>query len=162
MKKAPDRKQDESKKIAELKKQNEEYLDRLKRLQAEFENFQKRVEKERAEFHEYSAGALIRKIIDVVDNIERAIASWKSDNLKDEHVRGLEMIYKNFYKTLEGEGLRSINVINEQFDPCKHEIINKMKSDKPEGAIIEEVQRGYMFKDKVLRHAKVIISAGGQ
>ena len=160
MKKATDKKPRENKKLEELQKLNEEYFDRLKRLKAEFDNYQKRMEKEKAEFKEYASSAVIKKLLDILDNFERAIGSFKNDGVKDEHVHGLEMVYKNVYKTLEEEGLKAMSTLNEKFDPYKHEVVSKMKSDKPEGTVIEELQKGYMFKSKVLRHAKVIISAG--
>lgn len=158
--KKPAEKKSTDKTNEDLKKQNQEYLDRLQRLQAEFENYQKRIEKEKAEFKEYATAQLIRKFVDVIDAMERAIDSWKTDGLKDEHVKGLEMIYKNFYKSLEEEGLKAITTMNEQFDPYKHEVVGKQKSDQPENTIIKEVQKGYICKDRVLRHAKVIISTG--
>ena len=98
--KPPAEKKAKEKGTEDLKKQNEEYLDRLKRLQAEFENFQKRVEKERTEFRSYSNSEIIRKFLDIVDNFERALNSFKESKVNDEHVKGLEMIYKNFYSLL--------------------------------------------------------------
>ncbi len=146
--------------VEDLKKQNEEYLDRLKRLQAEFENYQKRVEKEKLDFRSYSNSEIMRKLLDVVDNFERAINAFRESKVNDEHVRGLEMMYKSFYSVLESEGLKPIIAINEKFDPYKHEVVSKAKSDKPEGAVIEEIQKGYMLNGRVLRHTKVIISTG--
>jgi len=158
--KPPAEKKAKEKGIEDIKKQNEEYLDRLKRLQAEFENFQKRVEKERNEFRSYSSSEIIRKLLDIVDNFERALNSFKESKVNDEHVKGLEMIYNNFYSLLESEGLKPIVAINEKFDPYRHEVVSKIKAEKPEGAVIEEIQKGYMLNGRVLRHAKVIISAG--
>lgn len=153
-------KKTKNKSLEDLKKQNEEYLDRLKRLQAEFENFQKRVEKEKGDFKSYSTSDLMRKLLDVVDNFERAINAFKESKGNDEHVKGLEMIYQNLYGVLEAEGLKPVHALHEKFDPYRHEVISKTKSEKPEGTVIEEIQKGYMLKDKVLRHTKVIISAG--
>lgn len=162
MKKHKEMSQSKEKSLDLLEKQNKEYLEHLQRLQAEFENYQKRIEREKAEQAKYSASSIIKKFLNILDDIRRALESWKKDNLKDEHTNGLEMVYKNFYKILEEEGLRTMDCVDKKFDPYMHEVVTKIKSDKPEGTILEETQKGYLLKDKVIRHAKVIISAGEQ
>jgi len=133
----------------------EEMTDTLKRLQAEFENYKKRVEKEKAEFVKYSHAGLIARILPVIDSFELAL---KNAGDREKFVDGMKMIYAQLYSALEAEGLRPIKASGEQFDPYKHEVLLKEESDKPEGTILEEFQKGYMLNDKVLRFSKVKIS----
>lgn len=132
-------------KIAEL-------TDSLKRLQAEFENFKKRRDKEEEEKRQYINAGLIEKMLPVIDAFELAI---KQKNSK-EFAKGIEMIYLKLISILEKEGLRPINVLNKPFDPYKCEVLMQQEvGEEKEGIVIEEFQKGYMLKDRVLRHAKV-------
>jgi len=133
----------------------EELTDTLKRLQAEFENFKKRIDKEKLEFVKYAHSDLIAGILPVLDSFEMAL---KNTNDKEKFAEGIKMIYAQFYSMLESEGLKPIKAIGEKFDPYKHEVLLKEESDKPEGTILEEFQKGYMLNDKVIRHSKVKIS----
>ena len=125
-----------------------EYLDTLQRLQAEFENYQKRIEKEQAIFRKYAKEDLILKLLDVLDNFERA-------NIKDE---GIKLIEKQIKSIIEQESVTEIK--NENFDPNFHEAIIKEKSEKKEGTILEVLQKGYKLHDKVIRASKVKVSGG--
>lgn len=143
-----DKKKDEKdKKIAEL-------TDVLQRLQAETENYRKRCEKENSEFKEYAKAEIIEKILPILDSFELALKN--SDN-KGEFVKGVELIYSQLFDLMEKEGLKKIKASGERFDPHKHEVLLSEKTDKEEedDKIVEELQKGYMFKDKVLRYAKV-------
>ena len=119
----------------------EEMTDTLKRLQAEFVK--------------YSHAGLIARILPVIDSFELAL---KNAGDREKFVDGMKMIYAQLYSALEAEGLRPIKASGEQFDPYKHEVLLKEESDKPEGTILEEFQKGYMLNDKVLRFSKVKIS----
>ena len=152
-KKEPDL--DLKKQFEEKNKKIEELTDTLKRLQAEFENYKKRIEKEKSEFAKYSSAMTIERLLPVLDSFEMAI---KHTNEKEKFVQGIKMIYAQFVSTLEGLGLRPIKTDGEQFDPYKHEVLLKEESEKPDGAILEELQKGYMFHDRVLRFSKVKIS----
>lgn len=138
----------EEEKIAEL-------TETLQRLQAEFENYKKRIEKEKAEFVKYAKAELIQRLLPTLDTFEIALKSTK-DNEK--FVKGMEMVYAQFVSTLQSEGLKPIEAIGKKFDPYLHEVMLKEKSDKDEGIVLEELQKGYMLNDKVLRHSKVKIS----
>jgi molecular chaperone GrpE len=132
----------------------EEITNDLKRLQAEFENYKKRVEKECGQFREYSKADVIRKLLPIIDSFELALKNTKDH---DEFVKGVELIYSNLYSLLREEGLEPISAKG-KFDPYLHEVLLSEQSDKEDDTILEELQKGYRFKDKVLRHTKVKVA----
>jgi molecular chaperone GrpE len=141
--------------LEEKAKEAEEYLTQVKYLQADFDNFKKRVEKEKVDWVKFASGRVVTSLIDVMENMERALDSAKQTE-NDDLIKGLELIYLQFKEVLEKEGLQPIESIGEVFDPTKHEVM--MCEDQEgveEDCIIEEFQRGYMLHDKVLRHSKV-------
>lgn len=133
----------------------EELTDTLQHLQAEFENYKKRVDKEKVEFVKYAKADLVGKLLPLLDAFEIAMNSTSD---KENFVQGIEMVYSQLISALEAEGLRPIDTLGKKFDPFYHEVMLKQKSDKEEGLILEELQKGYMFGDKILRHSKVKIS----
>ena len=139
----------------ENQKTIEELTDTLKRLQAEFENYKKRIDREKIEFTKYAHASVIADMLPVLDSFEIAL---KNMNDKEKFVEGIKIIFAQFHSILEAEGLKPIKTDNEKFDPYKHEVLMKEESDKPEGTILEEFQKGYMLNDKVLRFSKVKIS----
>ena len=143
------------KELRQKDKTIEELTDTLKRLQAEFENYGKRSQKERAEFAKYAGAVCIEKLLPVLDSFEMAV---KNTTDKEKFVQGVKMIYAQFVAALESTGLKPIKAQGEQFDPYRHEVLLKEESEKPEGLILEELQKGYMFQDKVLRFSKVKVS----
>jgi len=150
-----DEKENLSKQLEEKQKTIEELTDTLKRLQAEFENYKKRIDKEKAEFVKFAHADVIAEMLPVLDSFEIAL---KNTNDKEKFIEGIKIIYAQFHSILEAEGLKPIKAVNEKFDPYKHEVLMKEESDKPEGTILEEFQKGYMLNDGVLRHSKVKIS----
>ncbi len=139
------RKSDEHKRLAE------EYRETLQRVQAEFENYKKRAEKEFAQRNEYASAALVRKILPVLDSFELAIKNCNSN--PEKFKKGVELVYAQLYSALESEGLRAIKAVGEKFDPYKHEAL--MQEEAEEEKVLEELQKGYMFKEAVIRHSKV-------
>ena len=137
--------------------QQENYLEQLQRLQAEFENYQKRVQKEEAEKKKYASTALLQKLLGLVDAFEQAMKSMKGE---DEHSKGMQLLHQSLLQVLEEEGVRAMDTVGKQFTPEEHEVMGKVESEKNEGVIVEDVQKGYIYKEKILRHAKVKISAG--
>ena len=137
-------------------KKIEDLTDSLKRLQAEFENYKKRDQKERLEFTKYSNAELINQLLPIIDTFEIALKSTKD---KEKFLKGIEMIFTQFNSTFESFGLRPIKALGERFDPFRHEVLMKEESDKEEDTILDEMQKGYMLHDKVLRHSKVKISS---
>lgn len=132
-----------------------ELTESLQRLQAEFENYKKRAEKEKQEFVKYANAGLISKILNTIDTFEIAL---RNSNEHEKFVKGMELIYAQLISALESEGLKPINSVGKKFDPYLHEVMLKQKSDKEEGIVLEELQKGYMLNDKVLRFSKVKIS----
>lgn len=137
-----------------------DYTDHLKRLQAEFENYCKRVEKERKEYAGLASEKLIVKLLLIIDDFERALATLK--NMPEEARKGIEMIFKNLHKILDEERVEPIQSVGQKFDPYKHEVILKVENDQPEDIIVEELQKGYTMNGKVIRYAKVKVSSGKQ
>ncbi|MBI2655632.1 nucleotide exchange factor GrpE [Candidatus Woesearchaeota archaeon] len=133
----------------------EELTDTLKRLQAEFENYKKWNAKEKIDFAKYANAGIIAEMLPVLDSFEIAL---KNSSDKEKFAEGMKMVYAQLYSALEAEGLRPISTKDEKFDPYRHEVLLKEESDKPEGTILEEFQKGYMLNDKVLRFSKVKVS----
>ena len=131
-----------------------ELTDTLQRLQAEFENYQKYVEKQKAEFLKYAKADIIEQLLPILDSFELALKSTK-DNEK--LIQGMELIYTQLYSLLEKQGIKKINAKG-IFNPNLHEVLLKEESDQEEDTILEELQKGYMLNDKVLRHSKVKVS----
>ena len=141
-------------KIAEL-------TDTLQRLQAEFENYKKRVEKEKEGYARYCNHKFIFRLLPLLDTFELAIKNSNagrqlSQQDFEKFRKGIEMIYAQFYSTLEAEGLRPINAVGQKLDPYRHEVLMQQESDKDD-IILEEFQKGYMLNDIVIRHSKVKI-----
>ena len=139
----------------ELKKKIDEYKDALQRSQAEFENYKKRVDKEKEEFVKYAKAESIAKILPILDTFEIALKNTKEH---EKFVKGMEMTFAQLVSTLGAEGLKPIEALGKNFDPYLHDVMLKQKSDKEDGIVLEELQKGYMFHDKVLRHSKVKVS----
>jgi len=151
-------KKDLKKQVKEKNKITEDYLNDLKRLQADFENYIKRTNKEKEDLVKLATKNLVSRLVDILDDFERALSSLKKTDDKEEILKGVEMIFKQFHKILEEEGIKKIEAIGKKFDPYFHEIIKHSKSDEEEDTIIEEIQKGYALHEYVLRPSKVIIS----
>jgi len=147
-------------KVKECKKEDEkdkkitELTDTLQRLQAEFENYKKYVDKQKAEFVKYAQADLIDQLLPCLDSFELAL---KNTTDKEKLIKGIELIYSQLYSLLEKQGLKKIDATG-KFDPHFHEVLLKEDSNKEEDTILEELQKGYMLGDKVLRHTKVKVS----
>ena len=137
--------------------QIEELTDSLQRLQAEFENHKKYVEKEKQDFMKFAKAQFIDTLLPTIDTFEAAL---KQTENAEKFVEGIKMLHNQLMSMLKREGLKEIEVIGKEFDPHFHEVMMKKQSEEKEETIVQELQKGYMFKDKVLRHSKVIISEG--
>ena len=133
----------------------DELTDTLKRLQAEFENYKKRVDREKTDFVKFAHANIVAQMLPVLDSFEIALKNIRD---KEKFVEGIKIIFAQFHSILEAEGLKPIKTEWEKFDPYKHEVLMKEESDKPEGTILEEFQKGYMLNNKVLRFSKVKVS----
>lgn len=139
--------------------QLEELRDLLLRTQANFENYRKQAEKRLVEMKQFAARDIIVQILPVLDNLELALKNVKEES---EFVNGVKLIYAQLVGILEHAGIQKIETSQQQFDPYYHEALLKVVSELPENTILEEFQKGYILHDKVIRHAKVKISAGKQ
>ena len=147
--------QDLKKKITHSEK---EWLDKYARLQAEFENFQRRNLKEKDEYIKYASSQLISKLLNTLDNFEFMLKNLEP-KLQENEFKGLQMIFKELGGVLEKEGLTPIKAKGEKFDPFIHEILAiEYTNEYPEDIILEELQKGYKMKDRVLRTSKVKIA----
>lgn len=133
----------------------DELTDTLKRVQAEFENYKKRVDRDKEEFVKFAEKELIAKLLPVLDNFELALKN--KDKIQD-FIKGVELIYSELFSLMEKEGIKPIEAEGKKFDPELHEALLSEKSDKEENTVLEEMQKGYLFRDKVLRTAKVKVS----
>jgi molecular chaperone GrpE len=136
-----------------------EYLDHLQRLQAEFDNYKKRVDREKAEFIEYASAELVSELIDIMENLERGVSSAKESGDIDSIVKGMEMVSTQLKDILVSRGLKPIEAVGKKFDPHYHEAMMMTPTDEyPYNTVIEEFQRGYMIKNKVIRYSRVRVS----
>lgn len=139
--------------------QIEELQDRLKRQMAEFDNFRKRTEKEKSAMYEIGARDIIDKILPVLDNFERGLASVPEDLKGTSFPEGVEMIYKQFVKTLEDAGVEAIEAVGQQFDPNLHNAVMHVEDDSfGENEISQELQKGYKYRGTVVRHSMVQVA----
>jgi molecular chaperone GrpE len=129
--------------------------DTLQHLQAEFENYRKRCERDNAQFVMHASEGMARSLLPILDNLELALNS-KSD--KEELHKGLELIYTQLYEMLEDQGLQRMDSIGKKFDPYYHEALLSEENAGEPNIVLEELQAGYQFLDKVIRHSKVKVS----
>ncbi len=137
--------------------EREELMDRLKRKQAEMENLRRISKKEQAEAREYALHDFLSRLLPVLDNLERALESARSDdNIPEAHLDGLKMIYRQMIQILEQEGVSAIEAEGTPFDPHCHHAVMEVESDQQEpGNVVEEMQKGYWHRERVLRPAMV-------
>lgn len=145
--------------LKEEHEKSSEYLNRLKYLQADFENYRKRMEKEIPEVAQLGKERLIVNLLSVVDELELALRSGKKSENKQALLEGVEITLKKMYAILGHEGLAKIEAVGKSFDPKLHEVVMKVPTkEHDEGVIIEEVRKGFMFRDKVIRPSMVKIA----
>ena len=150
---------DATSKLAEAEKQVEMYKDLMYRKAAEFENFKKRSENESASIVKYANEALISELIPVLDDFERSLKAAKSSKDFDSLFRGIEMIYQKLVKNLGRRGVKSFETLGKEFDVAFHDALLQIpREDVAPHTVLEEVEKGYTLHDKVIRHAKVIVS----
>jgi molecular chaperone GrpE len=137
----------------------EELTDRLTRQMAEFDNFRKRTEKEKSQMYEIGAKDIIEKILPVVDNFERGIAAVPEEEKSNPFAEGMEKIYKQLMTTLEEIGVKPIEAVDQEFDPDFHNAVMHVEDEEVgENIITEEFQKGYLYRDSVVRHSMVKVA----
>ncbi|NGZ73816.1 nucleotide exchange factor GrpE [Saccharibacillus sp. VR-M41] len=145
--------------IAALTAQSEDYMQRLARSQADFDNFRKRTIREKEELGKYASAKLITELVPVIDNFSRALDTRPEGEGSESFVKGVEMIHRQFENVLQAEGLTAMETVGQPFNPEFHQAVMQVESDEyEEGIVVEELQKGYMLKDKVLRPAMVKVS----
>lgn len=137
----------------------EELKDRLMRQMAEFDNYRKRTDKEKIQNYEIGASDFILKILPVVDNFERGLSAMSEADKETSFAQGIEMIYKQLTKVLEDAGVTVIEAQGKEFDPMLHNAVMQQPSEEYEsGIVIQELQKGYKYKDRVIRHSMVMVA----
>ncbi len=139
--------------------QIEELNDRLMRNMAEFDNFRKRTEKEKSMMFELGAKDIVEKILPVIDNFERGLASISEEEKEGAFAKGIEAIYKQLLQTLEAAGVKQIEALNKEFDPNFHNAVMHVEDEEyGENVVVEEFQKGYMYRETVVRHSMVKVA----
>lgn len=138
--------------------QIEELTDQVKRQMAEFDNFRKRTEKEKTQMYDMGARSIVEKILPVIDNFERGLAGVSEEQKEDAFVVGMDKIYRQMLTELETIGVTPIEAMGKEFDPEYHNAVMQVESEEFEsGVVAQELQKGYMYKDSVVRHSMVAV-----
>ena len=145
--------------IEALQKEKDEVQQRLLRVQAEYDNFRKRTQKEKEAERKYRSQALVTELLPIVDNFERALQTEVSDAGAKQFVDGIEMVYRQLNDALDKEGVEVIATKGETFDPHLHQAVMQVEDDQYESnVVVEELQKGYKLKDRVIRPAMVKVN----
>lgn len=157
-KKASKKKAKSDKKNDAMKEKIDELEDRVKRQMAEFENFRKRTDKEKQAMFETGAKSVIEKILPVVDNFERGIASMPEEEKGTSFAEGMNMVYKQLMTELDNMGVKPIEAVGTEFNPDLHNAVMQVESEEFESGIVaQELQKGYTYRDSVVRHSMVSV-----
>ena len=137
----------------------DELTDRLTRQMAEFDNFRKRTEKEKSQMYEIGAKDIIEKILPIVDNFERGLASMPEEEKATPFAEGMEKIYKQLMTTLESIDVKPVEAVGKEFNPDFHNAVMHVEDEElDENIIVEEFQKGYTYRDSVVRHSMVKVA----
>jgi len=146
--------------VAQLEEEKKELQDKYIRLYSEFENYRRRTARENIELRQQAAKDLIFDLLPIVDDFERGLDVIKKSESTESLAEGVELIYNKFKGVLEKKGLKPMNSKETEFDPELHEALTKMPAPdkKLKGKVLDEIEKGYLLHDKVLRHAKVVVA----
>ena len=138
--------------------QIEELNDKLRRQMAEFDNFRKRTEKEKSQMYDMGAKSIVEKFLPVIDNFERGLAAVPEDAKEDAFVVGMDKVYKQMLTELESIGVTPIEAVGQEFNPDLHNAVMQVESEEYDsGVVAQELQKGYKYKDSVVRHSMVAV-----
>lgn len=138
--------------------QIEDLNDRLRRQMAEFDNFRKRSEKEKSQMFDMGAKSIIEKVLPVVDNFERGLAAVPEEQKDDAFVTGMDKVYKQMMTEFDSIGVKPIEAVGQEFNPDLHNAVMQVESEEyGPGVVAQELQKGYMYKDTVVRHSMVAV-----
>lgn len=139
--------------------EKDELFDKFVRLQAEYDNYRKRTQREKAADLQYKSQTLVTELLPVIDNFERALQTVSDDESVKSFIEGMEMIYRQLQTVLEAEGVEVILTVGEVFDPNIHQAVMQVENDQYESnVVVEEMQKGYRLKDRVIRPAMVKVN----
>lgn len=156
---APLTDQQSDERIKELEIQASEWQDKFLRKVAEFENYKRRTENDQLNLIKYAAESFVIKLLDVVDDFERSLVHIQDAKDTSTIEEGIKLVYNKLLKTLEEQGVKKIESIGQPFDVNFHEAVMQMQNDSvPPHTVLDEIQSGYVYKDRVIRHSKVIVS----
>jgi molecular chaperone GrpE len=145
--------------LEELQNQVEQYKDWLLRKAAEFDNYKRRAETESSNIIRYATESLIEDLLPVVDDFERSLKHGKESNDYDALMKGIDLIYQKLAKVLDKRGVKAFETVGKEFNVDYHDALMQLpRTDLPPQTVVQEVEKGYMLGDKVLRHAKVVVS----
>lgn len=146
--------------LEETRQKAENYYWRLLRMEADFENYRRRVQAEKEELQLYAAQRVVAALLPVLDNLERGLEASRRSRDFDGLIAGLELVHRGFKELLQREGLEEIETIGREFDPQYHEAMGRVPAEEnqPDNIVVEELQKGYFFKGKVIRPARVMIT----
>lgn len=151
------------KRIEELEKEANEWKEKFLRKAAEFENYKRRTENDQLNLLNYAAESFIKKILPIVDDFERSLEHINDSNDYEKLKEGVQLIYNKLVKVLDEQGVKKIEALGKPFDVHYHEaLMQKADNSVPAHTVLEELEKGYMYKDKVIRHAKVVVSSEDQ
>jgi len=151
---------EEENEILKLEAENKDLKDKFLRKVAEFENYKRRIENEQFNYFKYANESLIKDLLSILDDFERSLNYTNGDSNKNNVLEGNKLIFDKFQKILTNYGVKKIEALNKQFDVHFHEALLQVPKDGvPSHTVIEEVEKGYLLKDKVIRHTKVIVSS---
>ena len=160
------KKNDESEKVInELKQKLQDVEDKLLRSLAENDNLRKRHEKEKEDNLKYATKNFASSLLPVTDNFQRAMSSVENVNVEENKVLknlviGIQAIEKELGDAFQKNGVKRFDSLNQKFDPERHQAVSKIHSEKPDGIVVEELQKGFMIEDRLLRAAMVVVSMG--
>lgn len=138
--------------------QIEDLTDQVKRQMAEFDNFRKRTEKEKTQMYDMGARSIVEKILPVIDNFERGLAGVSDEDKENPFVVGMDKTYRQMLTELAAVGVTPIEAVGREFDPEFHNAVMQVESEEYEaGVVAQELQKGYMYKDSVVRHSMVAV-----
>ncbi len=157
---AKDKKKKKEKKKDKKDEQIEDLTDRLKRSMAEFDNYRKRVEKEKTQMYEIGAKSVVEKILPVIDNFERGFAGVTEEEIKaNPFMDGMDKVFKQMITSLEEIGVKQIEALDKEFDPNFHNAVMHIDDENVgDNIVVEEFQKGYTYKDSVVRHSMVKVA----
>ncbi len=145
--------------LIKAKAKADDYYGQLQRLQADFDNYRKRTQKEKTELIKYASERLVVELLPVLDNFDRAVSAAKVNPDFTSFSQGVEMILRQMQTALSKEGLKAMDAVGQPFDPNLHDAVLRVASEEhPENTVLEELQKGYYLKEKVLRPCMVKVS----